>query len=122
MNAALGEDERKLAEYLDGATLPIFWVGGDGTVLWANRAFHEQLGAPEPGCGGRPLREIAAEPALADALLERLARGESVRGAPFLFRAAGGAREALIDSETQWRDGRLSHARCFVRERSEDAP
>ena len=116
--AAQAEDRAdELQDFLDNAIECLHRVGPDGTVLWANRAELEMLGYQREEYVGRPIRDFHGDPAIADDILARLARGEAVRNRQAVLRCRDGTEKfVLISASGVFREGRFTSSRCFTRE------
>jgi PAS domain S-box-containing protein len=113
--------EEDLTDFLENAAVAIHWVGPDGRILWANRAELELLGYSREEYVGRNIRDFHVDAAGIEAILERLDRGETLRGHESRVRRKDGAiRDVIIDSNVRWRDGEFIHTRCFTRDISEE--
>ena len=79
-----------LEDFFENGAVGLHLVGGDGTILRANRAELEMLGYAPDAYIGRNIREFHAdEPVIAD-ILVRLGRGEQLDNCPARLRAADG--------------------------------
>ena len=64
---------------------------------------------------GHPVTEFHADRPIVDDMLDRLARGETLRNYPARLRCRDGSiRHALISSNARWERGRFAHSRCVV--------
>lgn len=106
-----------LRDYFDNGAIGLHWVGGDGTILRANRADYELLGYSADEYIGRHIAEFHADPDVIDDILSRLTRGETLKNYEARLRAKDGSiRHVLIDSNVLERDGEFVHTRCFTRD------
>ena len=125
--AALRRSQMELADFFENATIGLNWIGPDGVVQRANRAQLAMLGYAASEYVGRPFAELHADRAVADALLARLGAREVVQELASRMRCRDGdLRDVVIDASGHWDEGRMTHARCFVRDvtgqkRAEDA-
>ena len=118
--AALRRSEQELSDFFENATVGLNWVGADGAILRANRAQLAMLGWSAGEYVGRPITDFHVEPAVADGMLQRLARGEEVREVASQMRCRdGGVRDVVISSSAYFDGGRFVHSRCFVRDVTE---
>jgi PAS domain S-box-containing protein len=118
-------------EDMDGlfeeAAMGLHWIGPDGTILRANRAALDILGYARDEYVGRHMADFHADREVADDVLARLVRGETLHGHEARLRGKDGSiRHVLLDANVLWRDGRFVHGRCCTRDvtterRAEDA-
>jgi PAS domain S-box-containing protein len=88
-----------LADVLGDAPVAIHSIDAAGTILWANRAELELLGYSADDYIGQPLAKFHVDPALPAVLIQRLARGETLRDCEARLRARDGSiRHVLISS------------------------
>ncbi len=110
-------NEEELRDFIEGASVGLHWVGPDGTILWANQADLDLLGYSADEYIGHSIREFHADLNVAEDLVQRLVRGETLNNYEARLRSKSGAiRHVSIASDTSWRDGRFSHSRCFIRD------
>jgi len=115
--AALRRSQTDLADFFENATIGLNWIGPDGVVQRANRAQLAMLGYAASDYVGRPFAELHEDRALADAMLARLGAREVVQGLASRMRGRDGdLRDVVIDASGHWHEGRMTHARCFVRD------
>jgi PAS domain S-box-containing protein len=116
LRGRLPESDEDLREFLEHATVGLHWLDPHGVILWANRAQLEMAGCAEDEYVGRNLAEFLAEPQAAD-LLSRLARHQRIEAYRAQLRARDGSiKHVLVDGRGLFREGRLVHSRCFVRD------
>ena len=112
---ALRQREAELRDFLENAVLAMHWVAGDGTILWANHAEAELVGYPLEEYVGRSIRDVHADAAVIEDILQRLSRGEQLNGYEArLRRKDGSIRHVRIHSSAFMRDGKFEHTRCFT--------
>ena len=71
--------EQDLRAFLEGAHMPIHWVGPDGLVLWANHAAELQmLGYRPEEYIGHPISDFHADQPVIEDILKRLTDGETI--------------------------------------------
>jgi two-component system, cell cycle sensor histidine kinase and response regulator CckA len=125
--AALRRSQMELADFFENATIGLNWIGPDGVVQRANRAQLAMLGYAASEYVGRPFAELHTDRTVAAAMLARLGAHEVVQELASRMRCRDGdLRDVVIDASGHWEDGRMTHARCFVRDvtgqkRAEDA-
>ena len=118
-DAAPHSREADTADFCEQAAIPLCSIGGDGTILWANRAELDLLGYARDEYVGRSFREFHADPRIAEDFLRRLYNGEALRQFEARLRRRDGTiREVLIDANVQWEDRRFVRARCVTRDNS----
>jgi PAS domain S-box-containing protein len=119
-DAELRRRERELTDFFENATVGLHWVGGDGKILWANRAELELLGYTRDEYIGRHIAEFHADEAAINDILARLSRGEELHGYEARLRCKDGSiRYVSINSNVYWEDSRFVHTRCFTRDITE---
>ena len=112
---ALQKNERELSDFFGKSPLGLLWVNPQGIILRANQAQLDLLECAEKKVLGQPVRQFWADFEKISELLDRLARGETVRD--FRTRLKGGnGLHVLIDANGLWDQGRLIHSRWFVRD------
>ncbi|HEU5248744.1 MAG TPA: PAS domain S-box protein [Thermoanaerobaculia bacterium] len=117
---ALRDSERELAEFFENATIPIHWLGPDGTILRVNRAELELLGYERDEFVGRSIADFHVDRSVIDDALARLANGEKLAAYPARLRAKDGSiKHVVIDSSVYFRDGQFVHTRSFTRDVTE---
>ena len=120
VETALRETEQELRDFLENAVDGMHWVGGDGTILWANAAELAMLGYSREEYIGRHIAEFHADRTAIDNILGGLWRNETVRNFPATMRCKDGThRDVLINSSAFWRDGEFVHTRCITRDVTE---
>jgi hypothetical protein len=113
----LPEPTGELAEFLDDAPVAIHRIDHAGTILWANRAELELLGYSAEDYVGRPLSAFHVDPDVLADLLDRLARGETLRDREVRLRARDGTIRHVLVSEDMTPDGRGGRvSRGFTRD------
>jgi PAS domain S-box-containing protein len=121
LELSLYRRERELSDLFENGVECLHKVSADGMILWANRAELTLLGYSEAEYLGRNIRDFHVDREVADEMLERLLRAETLRNFPVRLRAKDGAiKYALVHSNGLWENGALKHTRCFSREVSED--
>jgi PAS domain S-box-containing protein len=111
---------REFAAFAQTAAIGLHWVGPDGRILWANKAELEMLGYREDEYVGHHISEFHEDSELAYELVERLIRGEEIRGVEARLKCRDGSvKTALIDSSGLWENGRFVHSQCLTRDFTE---
>jgi len=109
--------EEPLRDFLDNATIPIHWVGPDGTILRANRAELALLGYSADEYIGRRIADFHVDRTVIDDILRRLEAGETLRDYPARLRCKDGSIRYVVIDSSVYRDGdRFVHSRCFTRD------
>ncbi len=114
---ALQKSENELAAFFEDSPLGLLWTDPDGCIARVNRAELELLGHPADEVLGRPVSAFHLEPAAAEDILDRLARGETVQNYPARIRhKSGSIKQVLIDVNGLWEKRQLVRSRWFVRD------
>jgi PAS domain S-box-containing protein len=114
VEADLRKREAELRDFLENAVLPMHWVGGDGTILWANKAELELLGYSAEEYVGHHIAEFHADQPVIDDILNRLSRYEELHGCEARLRCKDGStRLVRIHSNVFTEDGKFRHTRCL---------
>ena len=109
--------QHRLTDFVENAVVPLHWVGGDGKILWANKAELELLGYSAEEYVGRDIAEFHVDRAVIDDILARLSAHETLREYPTRLRAKDGSiRHVLLDSNAFFENGVFVHTRCFTRD------
>jgi PAS domain S-box-containing protein len=109
--------ERRLADFLENAPIPIHSVGSDGRIQWANKAELDLLGYASDEYIGHPIAEFHVDRPVIEDILARMARHETLREEPLRLRCKDGSiRHVLVDSNAVVDDGKLVQTRCFSRD------
>jgi PAS domain S-box-containing protein len=117
IQAQLAARERELADFLDNAIVGLHRVGPDGTILWANPAELQMLGYAADEYIGRSIVDFHADRQLVDRILATLCGGGVLHDQPArLLCKDGSVRHVLINSNGQFKDGKLVSTRCFTRD------
>ena len=120
------EREAELRDFLENAVVPIHWVAGDGTILWANNAELELLGYKKEEYIGHHIGEFHADDETISDILRRLSGKEELHGYKARVRCKDGStRVVRIYSNVFWRANEFVHTRCLTiditeKERSEN--
>ncbi|HEY8076424.1 MAG TPA: ATP-binding protein [Labilithrix sp.] len=117
LERALGEKQEELSAFLESAAVAIHFVGPDGVILWANTAELAMLGYRADEYVGRHITEFSVDHAPIEEEIARLASGGELRGFESRMRCKDGSiRHVIADSNSVFRDGKLLHSRCFMRD------
>lgn len=112
--------ERELADFVENAAEGLHRVGGDGTILWANRAELELLGYARHEYIGRSIAEFHVDAPVIQSILAKLQAGETLYDQPARLRCKDGKiKHVLIHSNGYFDAGKLAYTRCFTRDASD---
>lgn len=104
----------ELSESLENAPLSVHWLGADGSILWANRFELDNLGYNRDEYIGHHISEFHADKDVAQDILQRFARHESLHNVEVtLLSKEGQCRHVLISSRPSWKDDKFIHTQCF---------
>jgi PAS domain S-box-containing protein len=113
----LRRQEEELSEFFENASVPIHWVGPDGTILRVNQAELEFLGYRRDEYVGRNITEFHVDQPAIEDILRRLTAGEVLHDYPARLRCKDGTiKDVLIDSSVYFLEGQFIHTRCFTRD------
>jgi PAS domain S-box-containing protein len=102
-------------DFFENGAVALHLVGGDGTILHANKAELALLGYTAEEYIGRPITDFHADEATIADILARLKRGEKIEKYPARLRAKDGTiRHVEISSSVQFRNGEFVNTRCFT--------
>lgn len=117
---AIQRSERELADFFEHANMGLQWVGLDGRVLRANPAMLDMLGYDRNEYVGEHIARFHVDVHEAYEFLERIEQGEELENFEAHLRCKDGTgRDVLISSSVFREEGRIRHARCFLRDVSE---
>jgi len=110
--------EEALSEFFEHATIPLHFVGPDGTILRANKAELDMLGYSADEYIGHNIAEFHADTPVIKDILCRLSSGEALHNYEARLRTkTGEIRHVLISSNVRHGDGgEFLHTRCFTRD------
>ena len=112
---SLRSSEEELSDFFENASVGLHWIDADGRILRANKSELATLGYAADEYIGHPVTEFHADRPVVDEMLDRLARGETLRNYPARLRCRDGSiRHVLISSNARWERGRFAHSRCVV--------
>ena len=115
--AALRRQEQDLSDFFESATVPLHWVGPDGTILRVNQAELDLLGYTRGEYVGRHIAEFHRDSDVIEDILTRLTAGQVLHDYPATLRCKNGSlKQVLIDSSVYQQDGKFVHTRCFTRD------
>ena len=102
-------------DFFENGALALHLVGGDGSILRANRAELDLLGYTSEEYVGRQISEFHADAETIAEMLTRLAAGEKLVRFPARLRAKNGSiKHVEVTSSAQFRDGQFLNTRCFT--------
>ena len=117
---AVRRSELELSDFFENASIGIHWLSANGTIIRSNRAELQMLGYEAPELLGRRIAECHADPDVAEDILRRLSADEVLDDYPARFRCKDGTiRDVLISGSVYRENGQYVHARCFVRDVTE---
>jgi PAS domain S-box-containing protein len=117
MEDALRQSEQSLASFFAEAPLGLLWVTPDGRILRANRALATLLGQRAEELFGQRVADFGADPDIVPAMIEQLARRQSLQDNLVRLRHKDGTiLHALIAANGMWENGRMVHSRWFIRD------
>lgn len=113
-----GADARRLddlEDFFENGAIALHIVGGDGTILRANKAELDLLGYSTEEYIGHHIAEYHVDPPVIDDILARLTRGETIRRYPARLRARDGSiKHVEVTSSGQFVAGNFVNTRCFT--------
>jgi PAS domain S-box-containing protein len=113
-------DVSDVEDLFENGAMAIHLVGGDGTILRANRAELDLLGYAPDEYIGHNISEFHADSETIQDILARLKRGENLNRYPARLRSKDGSiRHVEITSNVRFEDGRFLNTRCFTQDVSE---
>jgi PAS domain S-box-containing protein len=113
----LAKRERELSDFLEHAPQALHSVAADGTIVWANACELAMVGYRADEYVGRNIADFHVDRVHAEAILRRLASGETLRDEPAQLRAKDGSiRDVLVTSNVRWEEGAFVRTRCFTRD------
>ena len=108
---------RELEDFFENGSVPMHWVGADGTILRANRAELELLGYERDEYIGRHIADFHVDAGAIADILTRLGRHEIIRDYDARLRCKDGSvKHVVIDASVFWDEGRFVHARGVTRD------
>jgi PAS domain S-box-containing protein len=114
-NEELRQAREELDDFFDNGAVALHLVGGDGTILRANKAELDFLGYAANEYVGRNIREFHADEMTIAEILTRLGKGEQLDRFPARLRAKDGSiKHVQITSNANFRNGRFINTRCFT--------
>jgi PAS domain S-box-containing protein len=117
IQAELHRNQRDLEDFFENASIGLYWVGPDGTILRVNQAELDLLGYTRDDFVGRNIMEFYEDRDVIEDILRRVTVGEVLHDYPARLRCKDGSiKEVLIDSSVFFDDGEFKHARCFTRD------
>ena len=116
-DTALRRKDEELTDFFENAVEALNRSGPDGRILWANQAELDLLGCSREEYIGHHVAEFHVDKDLAEKMLERLARGETLESYEARLRCKDGRiKHVLIDANVLWEDGHFVHTRSFTRD------
>ncbi len=116
-NEQLRRSQQELADFFEHAPVSMHWAGPDGRILKANQAELDLLGYASAEYVGHHVTEFHEDPVAMRAVLDRLARGETVQNHEARMRCKNGSViNVLIDSNVLLENSAFVHTRSFTRD------
>lgn len=113
----LEERIEDLSDFIENASLPLHWVDGAGTIVWANKIEMDSLGYSKEEYIGHHIAEFHADQKTINDILTRLTNNETLRNYEAKLKCKDGSiKDVLINSNVRWKDGNFLHTRCFTRD------
>ena len=104
-----------LGSLLNNCPVGVHLVGGDGRILWANKAELELLGYDGPTYFGHPITYFHADADVINSILDTLISLEDLSSCPARLKAKDGSFvHVLINSNVYVENGAFVHTRCFT--------
>jgi PAS domain S-box-containing protein len=117
---ALRRSESLLRDFIETSAIGLHWVSSDGTILWANQAELDLVGATQEEYLGHNITAFHADQDVINDILMRLRQGETLRDYPArLQHRDGSLRHVRISSSALFEHGEFVHTRCFTRDVTE---
>lgn len=105
----------ELNDFVENAPLPLHWINSQGLVLWVNRTELDMLGYSREEYLNRNISFIHADQQVAEDILCRLSKGETLVNYYARLRCKNGSiKHVLINSNVALKDGKFSHTRCYT--------
>jgi len=116
-NEQLRRSQQELADFFEHAPVGMHWAGPDGRILKANQAELDLLGYALSEYVGHHVTEFHEDPAAMQAVLDRLAKGETVHNHEARMRCKNGSLiNVIIDSNVLIENSTFIHTRSFTRD------
>ena len=113
--SAMHQASEDVQDFFENAPVGLHLVGGDGTILRANRAELELLGYRPDEYIGRNITEFHVDAHTIADILSKLRRGEVIVQYPARLRAKDGSiKHVLITSNARRSEGGVLNTRCFT--------
>jgi sigma-B regulation protein RsbU (phosphoserine phosphatase) len=114
---ALRRSQYDLNDFFEHAPFGLHWAGPDGLIMRVNGAELEMLGYGPPEYLGHNLQQFFVDPGEAEDLLQRLRDGKVIEDYESQLRGKDGTiKEAGINANALWDDGKFIRSRWFVRD------
>jgi PAS domain S-box-containing protein len=114
---SLRHRELELADFLENALEGVQRIGVDGRILWANKAMLSLLGYAREEYLNHEAAAFYFDRGGFDEFWRKLMRHEQIYNFPAELKCKdGSSKYVLIHANGLWEDGRFVHARCFVRD------
>nr|WP_276903232.1 PAS domain S-box protein [Pedobacter kyonggii] len=110
----------ELVDFVENASIPLHWVDGNGTIIWANQAELDALGYSREEYVGQPISDFHADEPVINDILTRLTNNETLVNYRARLKCKDGSvKHVLINSNVFRKAGEFIHTRCFTRDISD---
>jgi PAS domain S-box-containing protein len=117
---ALKEYERRIADFIETATIGLHWISQEGVIIWANQCELNMLGYSENEYVGHHISEFHLDRPVIDEMLARLRRAEKLINCAARMKSKDGSvRHVLINSCARFENGVFKNTQCFTRDVTE---
>ncbi len=107
----------ELSDFIENASMPIHWVDGNGTIIWANQAELDLLGYSKEEYFGHSIADFHADQQIISDILSRLTANETLQNYPAKLKAKDGSvKSVLVNSNVYRKDGKFIHTRCLTKD------
>lgn len=112
--------EEAMADFFSAAPLGLIWIGPDGKVQRINQVGRDLAGRSTEDVVGVPLDRLYPDRAAVALLVDRVTKGHTILNLGLSFPEQDGKeRHLLVDANGYFHEGKLMHARLFVRDITE---
>jgi PAS domain S-box-containing protein len=106
-----------MEDFLENGAMPLHWIDGSGTIIWANQAELDMLGYQKEEYVGASINHFHVDQSAIGDILSRLLGDEILIDHPAeLICKDGSIKYVLINSSARRKDGQFAHTRCFTRD------
>ena len=116
-NSSIQARLEELTDFVENASIPLYWVDANGIITWANQAELDALGYTKEQYIGKPIANFHADAEVISDILTKLTNNETLRNYPARLVASDGSiRHVLISSNVLHKEGKFIHTRCFTKD------